>query len=51
VLGEQIVERSAPSGPSSMYSTCESGQLRVRTTTSGSVAEAFSSTWISPAGM
>ena len=42
---------SAPSGPPSMYSTCESGQLRVRTTTSGSVVEAFSSTWISPAGM
>ena len=28
---------SAPSGPPSTYTTCESGQLRVRTTTSGSV--------------
>ena len=43
--------RARRPGPPSMYSTCESGQFRVRTTTSGSVAEAFSSTWISPAGM
>ncbi len=42
---------SAPSGPPSRYTTCESGQFRVRTTTSGSFALAFSSTWISPAGM
>ena len=42
---------SAPGGPSSRYSTNESGQLRVSTTTSGSIVEAFSSTWISPAGM
>lgn len=34
-----------------MYTTCESGQLRVSRTTSGSSAEAFSSTWTSPAGM
>ncbi len=40
-----------PGGPSSRYSTNESGQLRVSTTTSGSIVEAFSSTWISPAGM
>ena len=31
--------------------TTEPGQFRVRTTTSGSVGDAFSSTWISPAGM
>ncbi len=43
--------RSAPSAPPSRYTTWESGQLRVSTTTSGSVAEAFASTWISPAGM
>ncbi len=42
---------SLPSGPPSRYTTCESGQFRVRTTTSGSVTDAFSSTWTSPAGM
>ena len=41
----------SPGGPSSRYSTNESGQLRVSTTTSGSIVEAFSSTWTSPAGM
>ena len=49
----QHLAGSSPSGSGSgsMYTTCESGQLRVSTTTSGSVADAFSSTWISPAGM
>lgn len=34
-----------------MYTTNESGQFRESRTTSGSSADAFSSTWISPAGM